>query len=280
MEFFHRVPAKYSRNKSRRDSDDQSKFPKLTKAMLSLSQSSTDSATSISVSVGSTTPSVEDSSYSLSLHDDNSSVDHLSDGEDFDFIEDVLDCISESQESESDVLRVNGYQRVDGQSVSEGADYELFNAERITPPDVNLVTVEDSDDDNHENRLVLIKRVRKNSSSEIHLGVNEMVMARHLTTHNEVMADRILAPFSRFESQHSVYLVYDWCHGESLKKFLENAHQLINDGTLSTKEFRRWIRNILWQILVTLDMMHSIYRCTCFSRILLCLWFIVLSDRM
>ena len=93
----------------------------------------------------------------------------------------------------------------------------------------------------------------------------EAQILKYLTIDNK-STEYITKYIDFFESETDYYLVMEYVDGKTnLKDFIKKAHQYINDGKLSLKDYQKIIKYIFWQISAVLHWLHNDMHCMSFS---------------
>lgn len=88
--------------------------------------------------------------------------------------------------------------------------------------------------------------------------ISEAVILNHVTRNNKPPGNFISKFIHFFESDHDYYLVMEYVNdGVTLNKFCEKAHQFIKRNMLDTKEWKKIVKFILWQIMVVIYYLHE-----------------------
>eukprot|EP01083_Nonionella_stella_P198344 728277_1 len=65
-----------------------------------------------------------------------------------------------------------------------------------------------------------------------------------------------------FKCSQYYYLCTEYIpHSINLKQWITNAHQLINNGELSFKEYQKAVKYIIWQLNTAITWLHNVYHC-------------------
>eukprot|EP01084_Bolivina_argentea_P203837 348074_1 len=90
--------------------------------------------------------------------------------------------------------------------------------------------------------------------------VNEAKILKYLTLDNKC-TDYITKYIDFFESDTDYYLVLEYVNGQTLKQFVQKAHDYISNNKLDIKHYQKIIKYIFWQISAILHWMHSDMKC-------------------
>ena len=55
--------------------------------------------------------------------------------------------------------------------------------------------------------------------------------------------------------------VTEWIEGDNLLEFTRKAHELMDEGRLSRKDWSKTVKYILWQLTATIRWLHVVFRC-------------------
>lgn len=89
----------------------------------------------------------------------------------------------------------------------------------------------------------------------------EAEILKYLTIDNK-STEYIIKYVDFFESDTHYYLVMEYIEGNTnLKDFIYEAHEYINDGKLSLKEYQKIIKYIFWQLSAVLHWLHHDMHC-------------------
>merc|ERR1719242_2517346 len=75
----------------------------------------------------------------------------------------------------------------------------------------------------------------------------EAAILQYLTIHNRPLGDYIIQFVDVFEDEDNYYLVIEYVESETnLKQFVQRGHEYMADGSLSSKEYQKAIKYIMW----------------------------------
>eukprot|EP01084_Bolivina_argentea_P151221 263968_1 len=91
--------------------------------------------------------------------------------------------------------------------------------------------------------------------------MKEAAILHHLTVDNQPTADYIAKFINFFETQHSYFLVMEYCGDVTLKAFCDQAFTYVKQSKLNVKEYKRIMKYLFWQITVTTNWMNNDMHC-------------------
>merc|ERR1719361_154587 len=91
--------------------------------------------------------------------------------------------------------------------------------------------------------------------------VKEAMILNHLTVNNQAAGNHIVKFVDFYESESHFYLVTEWIEGDNLLAFSQRAHELMEEGRLSRKDWNKTVKYILWQLTATIRWLHVVFRC-------------------
>ena len=84
-----------------------------------------------------------------------------------------------------------------------------------------------------------------------------MILLHHITFDNKPMGGYCVEFVNFFESDTDYYLVLEYVGKYNLSQFTTKAHQYIKEGKLSSKDWKKIVRFLFWQIAVTINWFHQ-----------------------
>ena len=189
---------------------------------------------------------------------------------------------------ENIILSQRGYTRV--RTISETLQGEIIECIKVETPTTETNDGNNDNDNDKENNIkhVAIKKTNKRLwkqkvSKEDEFGMSfcieddilkQALILHHLSVDNTSSGDYIIKYIEFFESYKDFYLVMEYIEDDmNLKNFVEKAHEYINDGKLSLKEYQHFVKYILWQISAVIHWLHDDMHCChgslCLENILL-----------
>eukprot|EP00485_Elphidium_margaritaceum_P001660 CAMPEP_0202691836 /NCGR_PEP_ID=MMETSP1385-20130828/6427_1 /ASSEMBLY_ACC=CAM_ASM_000861 /TAXON_ID=933848 /ORGANISM="Elphidium margaritaceum" /LENGTH=444 /DNA_ID=CAMNT_0049347291 /DNA_START=69 /DNA_END=1403 /DNA_ORIENTATION=+ len=91
--------------------------------------------------------------------------------------------------------------------------------------------------------------------------VKEAFILNLLTVKNELPADYIVRFVDLFEDDNATYLVTECGGDQTLKQFVDAAHEYRKNGTLGANEWRKTVKYVMWQLSVIVIWMHRDMHC-------------------
>ena len=105
--------------------------------------------------------------------------------------------------------------------------------------------------------------------------VKEAIILHHLTVDNKPAGSAICKLLAFFESAKAYYIVMEVAGTQTLKEFVDRAHDYIRTGKLKVAHWKKICKYVSWQIAATLYWMHTDMNCmlsyTVSSIIYLCM---------
>ena len=157
---------------------------------------------------------------------------------------------------QNSILEQHGYHQIN--KICDTLQGQLILAEKTWNKQRVRVVIKQTDKETFEQRVAkqddMIYCVEKNI-------VKEALILHHLTVDNEPIANYIVKFVDFFQSEHDYYLIMEYIDGINLKQFVDKAHQYINDGKLSLKEYQKIIKYIFWQLIALIRWLHDDMHC-------------------
>jgi len=91
--------------------------------------------------------------------------------------------------------------------------------------------------------------------------IKEAVILKHLTVDNSPTGEYIVKFVDLFETADHFFLVTEWVQGMTLQDFIAAAHELMRRDRLSTKEWNKTIKYIMWKLMSILRWLHDVMHC-------------------
>jgi len=164
-------------------------------------------------------------------------------------------------------LEMNGYRKLEDIAAQPNAQGEVFVCEisRQCPGNAQFGSI---------GSRVVVKKIDKALHSEklsttdedgfvsmIDANVVEEARLLKWLTHNYPTGGYVVEFVQFFEFSSHYYLVTEHVDGISLREFVDEAHALIRNGALDTKEWGKVVKFILWQLVVTVRWLHVTMHC-------------------
>jgi len=91
--------------------------------------------------------------------------------------------------------------------------------------------------------------------------VKEAIILHHLTVDNKPAGSAICKLLAFFESAKAYYIVMEVAGTQTLREFVDRAHEYIRTGKLKVTHWRKICKYVSWQIAATLYWMHTDMNC-------------------
>merc|ERR1712228_60802 len=91
--------------------------------------------------------------------------------------------------------------------------------------------------------------------------VKEAIILHHLTVDNKPAGSAICKLLAFFESAKAYYIVMEVVGTQTLKEFVDRAHEYIRTGKLKVAHWKKICKYVSWQIAATLYWMHTDMNC-------------------
>lgn len=91
--------------------------------------------------------------------------------------------------------------------------------------------------------------------------VKEAIILHHLTVDNKPAGSAICKLLAFFESAKAYYIVMEVAGTQTLKEFVDRAHEYIRAGKLKVAHWKKICKYVSWQIAATLYWMHTDMNC-------------------
>jgi len=92
--------------------------------------------------------------------------------------------------------------------------------------------------------------------------VKEALILRHLSCNNTSIGGVIVKFIEFFESDTDYYLVTEYIENSmTLKEFVTKSHQYIKNGKLDSKQYKKIIKHLLWQLTASVHWLHNDMNC-------------------
>ena len=171
--------------------------------------------------------------------------------EDIEFIQDKVD---------QDSCKLHEYLYID--EMYETPQGALFKAKPTCSPE-QVVTIKKADKVMSHDGTALQDEFFIVVEEDI---VKEALILQHLTDNLSPTGNYIPEFIDFFESATDYYLVMQHVDGQTLRHFIDSAHQHIVDGKLQSKVYAKAIKFIMFQCMALLHWMHSVAHC-CHGRV-------------
>eukprot|EP01083_Nonionella_stella_P053781 142134_1 len=161
----------------------------------------------------------------------------------------------------------NGYQKVN--KICDTLQGELYKAIQV---DTNQhVAIKRTDKRLSKNNIAVEDDITFCVSANC---IQEAEILKYLTLDHTPIGNYIVQYIDWFESEDDYYLVMEYVASETnIRQFISRAKQRITNGTLSTKQYRKMVKCLLWQLFVTVQWLHLSMKCChlnlCLENILL-----------
>eukprot|EP01083_Nonionella_stella_P053782 142135_1 len=155
----------------------------------------------------------------------------------------------------------NGYQKVN--KICDTLQGELYKAIQV---DTNQhVAIKRTDKRLSKNNIAVEDDITFCVSANC---IQEAEILKYLTLDHTPIGNYIVQYIDWFESEDDYYLVMEYVASETnIRQFISRAKQRITNGTLSTKQYRKMVKCLLWQLFVTVQWLHLSMKCMWFISI-------------
>ena len=140
-------------------------------------------------------------------------------------------------------------------------DKRDIDCEYETESDIKHVAIKKAD------KILWKQKVSKEDEYGMSFCIEDDIMKQalilhHLTVDNSSSGNYIVKYIEFFESAKNFYLVMEYIEDDmNLKQFVKKAHQYINDGKLSLKEYQHFVKYLLWQLSAVIHWLHHDMHC-------------------
>eukprot|EP01084_Bolivina_argentea_P255989 430812_1 len=167
------------------------------------------------------------------------------------------------QINEDVICAEKGYKRIC--KISDTLQGEMYKAEVTNLYKGNIAKVGDfvaikkTDRSLHSQKIAIQDDMHFCVSEDI---TNEAAILEMLTADTDISypgSQHIIQYVDFFESDSYFYLVIEYINGITLEQFIIHSHKMIKNDKLSSIEYSKTIKYIMWQLVVTLHSLHNTF---------------------